>query len=81
MIGSPAIAAFVAVAAFWVLLVGGIVSRALSVRAAVVFALLWAAGWFGLPYVFPGLDLFAPWVALLDIGLVLAIFKGDVRLT
>ena len=80
MIGSPAVAAFIAHATFWALLVGGVVLGGLRVRSAVVFAVLWVAGRYGLPYVF-AYDLFAPYVACLAIALVLVIFKGDVRLS
>ena len=44
MIGSPAVAAFIAHATFWALLVGGVVFGWLRVRSAVVFAVLWVAG-------------------------------------
>ena len=81
MIGSPAIAAFIAHTVFWALLIGGIVFRAIGARGAVVFAALWLAGRFGLPYLSPTTDVFASYVAVLDILLVLAIFKADVRLT
>jgi hypothetical protein len=80
VIGSPAVAAFIAHATFWALLAGGIISGALRVRSAVVFAVLWLAGRYGLPYL-TAYDLFAPYVAILDVALVLAVFKGDVRLS
>jgi hypothetical protein len=80
MIGSAAVGAFIAHVAFWILFVGGIAFGALRVRGALVFAALWVAGLYGLPYLF-AIDLFVPYVAILDIALVLAIFKGDVRLT
>jgi hypothetical protein len=41
---------------------------------------LWLAGFLGLRLVLFGL-LFAPYVAILDIALVLAVFHGDVHLT
>jgi hypothetical protein len=56
MIGSPAVAGFIAHAAFWTLLTVGIV-RGLGIRTVVVFVALWIAGRVGLPYVLPGLDL------------------------
>jgi hypothetical protein len=40
---------------------------------------LWAAGLYGLPYIPYGAALFPPYVAFLDVALVLVIFKGDVR--
>jgi hypothetical protein len=70
--------ALVAHPAFWVLLVHGWIAGALRVPSTIVFLSLWAIGFFGIlhiPYV-P----FVSQVALLDVALVLIIFKGDVRL-
>jgi hypothetical protein len=53
----------------------------MGVRGVVVFLALWAAGLYGLPYLPNGAALFSSFVAVLDIGLVFLIFKGDVRLT
>lgn len=69
----------IAVWGFWVLLGAGWFLGELHVRGAVVFAALWLAGVFVAPLLLDGL-LFVPYVAALDIALVLAIFKGDVRL-
>jgi hypothetical protein len=63
---------------FWLLLAIGWFSDELGLRGMMVFLALWLAGFFGLPYLPHGADLFAPFVAVLDIALVLAIFKGDV---
>jgi hypothetical protein len=79
MIGTPAIGAFVALWGFWVLLVVGWVRGDLGVRGTAVFIALWLAGHLAAGLVLYGL-LFAPYVAILDIVLVFAIFKGDVRL-
>ena len=81
MMGSPAIGAWVAHLAFWILTGWGLFTGELSPRAAAVFLLLWLAGFFGLPYAPYGAALFAPFVAVLDIVLVIMVFKGDVRLT
>lgn len=44
-------------------------------------ACIWLAGW-GISALIPGFSgLFMPFVALLDIVLVLVVFQGDVRLT
>jgi hypothetical protein len=67
-------------AAFWLLLVYGWLSEDLRARGAVIFVIMWLAGLFLLPYVSYGDALFSPLVALLDIALALAIFKGDLRL-
>ena len=79
MIGSPAIGAFVALWGFWILLVVGWVRGELRTRGVVIFLLLWLAGSAVLRFVLYGL-LFTPYVAVLDIGLVFTIFKGDVTL-
>ena len=82
MIGSPAIAAWIAPLVFWALLPVGVLAAELRPRTAVVFVVLWSAGYVGLPYLGTLGALFVtPYVALLDILLVLAIFKGDVTLT
>ena len=82
MMGSPAIAAFVALAAFWALLLYGWAVDELTPRRVGLFLLLWLAGRIGLPYVpyAPVQAMFSSYVAVLDIGLVFMIFKGDVPL-
>jgi hypothetical protein len=79
--GSPAIAAWVAHLAFWLLLMYGWMWGEIGPRGVGTFVLLWLAGFFGLEYVPYGAALFSPFVAVLDITLVFIIFKGDVRLT
>ena len=76
--GSPAAAALIAHAAFVVLIAAAWLES--GARLAVVFALLWIAGFVGLRYISYGPSLFAPYVAVLDIVLVFAVFKRDVRL-
>jgi hypothetical protein len=76
--GSAGLATWVAHAAFWALLAIGWFSDELGVRGVAVFVLLWLAGFFGLPYLPEGGLLVAPYVAVVDIALVFAIFKGDV---
>ena len=78
--GSAAVAAFIAHAAFWALLIGGFAFGELRVRGLVIFTALWLAGRFLLPSL-SAYDLSTSFVACLDIALVLVIFKGDVRLT
>jgi hypothetical protein len=65
-------------AAFWALLAIGWFSDELGVRGILVAVGLWLGGFVGLPHLAYGGPLFAPYVAVLDIGLVFAIFKGDV---
>ena len=64
---------------FWILLIAGWMMRELSVRSTVVFVVLFAAGILGSPYVLGG-ALLTPYLAILDIVLVLVVFKGDVTL-
>jgi hypothetical protein len=63
---------------FWILLGGGWAAGELTGRGVTIAILLWLAGFAGSRFAAPGL--FMPYVAMLDIGLVFAIFKGDVTL-
>jgi hypothetical protein len=83
VIGSPAIAAWIAHAVFWGLVLYGWAAGELSPKRITVFLLLWLAGDVGLPYApyGPARSMFSSFVAVLDIALVFMIFKGDVRLT
>lgn len=78
--GSIAVAGWIAVIGFWVLLVYGWAVDELHAPAITVFLLLWAFARFGLP-LFGADGFFITVVALLDIALVFIIFKGDVPLT
>ena len=78
MIGSPAIAALIAHVSFWILIAWGWYARELGPKGVLAFLALWAAGLYGLPYAPYGAALFPSYVAFLDVGLVLVIFKGDV---
>jgi hypothetical protein len=64
----------VAVWGFWALLAVGWWIDELRLRTIAIFILLWVIGFAGLQ------ALFLPYVALLDVALVLMVFKGDVRL-
>ena len=80
MIGSIGVGYWIAHVAFWALLGWSVVDHRL--RRTAVFVALWligyaGSGWFGLPAPM----LFVSFVAILDIALVLLVFKGDVRLT
>jgi hypothetical protein len=77
---SVGLASLVAHAAFWLLLFCGWLTEDLSARGIAIYAIAWLAGLFLLPYAPYGAALFSPAVAVLDIALVLTIFKGDVRL-
>ena len=79
-VGSPAVAAFIAHAVFWALLVYGRIVRELSPRAAVIFLVLWLVAGFGggfRPFWLP----FSSCVAMLDVALVFVVARGDVRLS
>jgi hypothetical protein len=83
MAGSAGIAAWIAHVAFWFLLVYGWAWGELDRPRVAIFLLLWVGGRVGLasiPYS-SAAAMFPSFVAALDIALVFAIFKGDVRLT
>jgi len=81
--GSPAIAAWIAHLMFWMLLAYGYAVGELTPRSAAVFLGVWLLGRVGLSYIpyDPVHGMFPSFVALVDIALVFAVFKGDVRLT
>lgn len=78
---SAGIAALIAHAGFWLLLVYGWFWDEIGPRGIAVFLLLWVCGMFGLPLLPYGDGMFSSFVAVLDICLVFLIFKGDIRLT
>ena len=69
----------VAIYGFWVLLVAGWLLDELRLKGTAIFILLWFAGFAGSTFA-PYGALFTPYVAVLDIALVLVVFKGDVTL-
>ena len=72
----------IAQVAFWAILAIGVISGEIRSRGAIVFVLLWLVGVFGLARLSPGAaPLVTSYVAILDIVLVLVVFKGDVRLS
>lgn len=73
------IAARITHIAFWVLIVVG--WDDLRRTGAAVFLLLWLAGFVGRQFVPLGPLLFAPYVAILAVGLVFTVFKGDIRVS
>jgi hypothetical protein len=82
MVDSPFVAAFVARWAFWVLLGMGWLREALRPKGLAIFLLLWLAGLVGFRYAASPYDgLLSPYIGALDVALVFAVFKGDVRLT
>ena len=78
--GSPAVAAWIAHVAFWVLIATGWMSDDLSSRGALIVLALWVIAYVSLPLLPYGAAFFPSFVAVLDIGLVFTIFKGDVHI-
>jgi hypothetical protein len=79
-VGSITLAASIARFAFLALLLWGWATGALRGRALVGFVSIGVAAWMLLPRLQNG-DLFVtPALAVVDIALVFAIFKGDVRI-
>ena len=79
--GSVGIAAWVAKIAFVALLIWGAASGELRPKSIAVFLVLGVAAWIGLPYAPRGSDFVTSALALIDIALVFAVFKRDIRLT
>jgi hypothetical protein len=80
--GSAVIAAWVAHAAFWILILHGYLIGELTAGRVALFLLLWTGGLLGLPHApyAPARAMFPSFVAILDIALVFLVFKGDVRI-
>ncbi len=74
------VAAFIGHAAFWGLLVAGVLAGELRLRSCAIFFCLWLIALFAGPYR-PYWLPFSTCVAVLDIVLVFAVAKGDVRLS
>jgi hypothetical protein len=64
---------------FWILLAAGWMLGELQTRGITIAVLLWLAGFAACRLIVPAV-LFVPYVAILDIALVLIVFKGDIRL-
>jgi hypothetical protein len=78
---SQTAAAWIAEAAFVVLLGLGVVSGELSRARLVLFVALWLVGYFGLPALSSlGGSFVTSYVAILDIALVFIVLKGDLRI-
>ena len=79
MVGSALIGAWIAHVAFWILIAIAAAGARYKLTAVVVG--LWLIGYAAARAVAFGAAWFVPYVAALDIALVLIIFKGDIRLT
>lgn len=69
---------FVAHVVFWVVLLVG--SAGIGLRRSAVFVLLWVIGFLGSRWFLSGGLVFVSYVAVLDIALVLQVFKSDISL-
>jgi len=82
VIGSSLLAGWIALVAFWSLIAWGLATQDLALRGTAIFLGLWFAAYIGvddLPVPYSGL--FTQFVAVLDVALVLIIFKGDIRIS
>lgn len=74
-IGSAAVASWIAHLVFAVLLIRTWLE--LRPRTAIVFALLWLAGYYGFPWILYGEGFFMPYVAVLDVAMLLMLNRRD----
>ena len=79
MIGSPLVGWWIAHVAFWVLL--ALAAKAARWRLVAVVLTLWVAGYVASARVVPLNLFFMPYVAVLDVALVLIVLQRDIRLT
>ena len=78
--GSIGVAGWIAKLAFPTLLVWGWLSGELGPKAVTIFALLGIAVWLGLPRLPNGGNFVTSALALVDVALVFAVFKRDIRI-
>ena len=79
-VGSITVAAWIARVGFLTLLAVGIWSGDLRRRGASIFIVLGLVVWLGLPELPNGANFVTSGLAILDIALVFAVFKRDVRM-
>jgi hypothetical protein len=79
MVGSALLGAWIAHAAFWIVI--AIAAAQARYRLTAIFFSLWLIGYAAARSAEFGAAWFMPYVAALDIALVLIVFKGDIRLT
>jgi hypothetical protein len=79
MIGSALVGWWIAHVAFWTLL--GLAAKEARWRVIGVFVALWLAGYVASGQVSALSLFFMPYVAVLDVALVLVVLKRDVRIT
>jgi hypothetical protein len=78
---STGIGWWIAHVTFWLLLGYGWAWDEIGPSGVILFVGAWLVGYFGLPFLAGGADLFFSFVAILDVVLVFAVFKGDVAIT
>ena len=79
--GSLGVAAWIAQITFWVFLALGLILGEVKARGALFFVALWLFGYMALPRILPDGGLFVtPYLAVLDIILVLIVYKGNLAL-
>jgi hypothetical protein len=78
-VGAVGAGYWIAHTGFWILVV--LAAAELGMRRTGGFVLLWVIGYVGSGWLPQGGTVLMSYVALLDIALVLMIFKGDIRLT
>ena len=78
--GFIGVAAWIATLAFPILVAWGWLSGGLGPKTTAVFVLLGVAVWIGLPRLPNGANFVTSALAIIDIALVFAVFKGDVRI-
>ena len=66
--------------AFWVLLIAGRALDELGTKSTATLIVLWLAGFWALPHIAYGDALFMSLVAVVDVVLVLLVFKRDIRI-
>jgi hypothetical protein len=82
VIGTPLIAAWIGRIAFWCLIPWGLASGELGMKGSAVFLALWLVAYIGFDYLpVPYGAMFPSFVAILDVALVLIIFKRDIPIT
>jgi len=78
--GSVALLPWIAHPVFCGLIISGWVTEEISRAGTLIFVAAWVAGFFVQRLLLAGSLLFSSYVAILDIVLVLLVFKADVRL-
>lgn len=79
--GAVGMGSWIAKAVFLILVIWGAASGELRAKGLAVFLALGLGAWIGLPYLPRGADFVTPALAIVDIALVFAVLKRDIRIT